>query len=170
MFRENSDPWSWLALKLFRLVLLLVFRMQPFLLSLDRPLVFWIILLLIVFFLCWLAMQGSFHPFWGLSQRMGHALLLCPYFRDLTAWKNLIILVAHFNFFLVGFPVFTELFFLKLSILVVDFLVFVAPVRDWIEVHYCHCHRAAIPLWDSESDPAHHSGHKQAVTQWGLVV
>lgn len=82
--------------------------MQPFLLSSGTPLVFWIILLLIAFFfLCWLAMQGSFHPFWSLSQRMGHALLLCPYFRDLlTAWKSLILLVAHFSFFLVGFPVF----------------------------------------------------------------
>lgn len=74
-------------------------------------------------------MPGCFHPFWSLSQRMGHALLLCPYFRDLfTAWKNLILLEARFSFFLVGFLVFTELFFLKLSILVVGFLAFVAPV------------------------------------------
>lgn len=80
------------------------------------------------FFLCWLAMPGSFHPVWSLSQSMGHALLLCPYFRDLTACKYLILSVAHFNFFLVGIPVFRELFFLKLSILVVGFLASVAPV------------------------------------------
>lgn len=64
------------------------------------------------FFLCWLAMSGSFHPFWSLSQRMGHALLLCPYFRDLlTAWKNLILLMAHFGFFLVRIPVFRVVLF-----------------------------------------------------------
>lgn len=74
-------------------------------------------------------MPGSFHPFWSLSQTMGHALLLCPYFRDLlTTWKNLILLVSHFSFFFVGLPIFTELLFLKLSTLVVDFLAFVAPV------------------------------------------
>lgn len=44
-------------------------------------------------------------------------------------WKDLIGLVAHFSFFLVSFPVFTELLFLKLSTLVVDSLAFVAPVE-----------------------------------------
>ena len=62
---------------------------------------------------------------------MGHALLLCPSLSDLLApWKDLILLVTHFGFFLVGFPIFTELLFLKVSTLAVDFSAFVAPVGE----------------------------------------
>lgn len=86
-------------------------------------------------------------------------------------WKDLIGLVAHFSFFLVSFPVFTELLFFEVKHTCGGFFGLCCSCGGcWIEVHYSHCHRAVIPLWDFEPDPAHHSIHKQAVTQCGLVV
>lgn len=96
-------------------------------------------------------MPVSFYSFWSLSQRMGHALLLCPQLSDLLApWKVLILSVAHFSFFLAGFLVLTELLFLKLSTLVVDILAFVAPVggRNWSTLQsLSHSSDSIVRFW-----------------------